>query len=310
MIQTVLGAGGAIGVELAKSLPLYTQNVRLVSRNPKPVTGHEELFSADLMNASQLDSAIQGSSVVYLTVGLDYSTRIWQEKWPPLMQGVIDACIRNGSKLVFFDNVYMIGGDNVKHINEQSPVSPVSRKGEVRARLDRMLLDASEKKGLPVIIARAADFYGPVKDKSVIMETVYKNLVQGKKPQWFCNPHKVHSFTYTPDAGKGTAMLGNTPDAFNQIWNLPTDATSLTGKDWINLFTAAMNLPDKGVQAIPKWMLKTLGLFIPIMKEFHEMAYQYDRDYFFDSSKFNNHFNFIPVKPENGIKATLAAMQK
>jgi NAD dependent epimerase/dehydratase family enzyme len=32
---TILGSGGAIGNELAKSLRHYTSDIRLVSRNPK-----------------------------------------------------------------------------------------------------------------------------------------------------------------------------------------------------------------------------------------------------------------------------------
>ena len=28
---------------------------------------------------------------------------------------------------------------------------------------------------------------------------------------------------YTPDAARAVALLGNTPDAFNQVWHLPTD---------------------------------------------------------------------------------------
>ena len=59
-MQTILGSGGAIGTELAKVLPSYTKNVRLVSRNPKPVTGKEELTSADLMSAGQVDQAVKG----------------------------------------------------------------------------------------------------------------------------------------------------------------------------------------------------------------------------------------------------------
>jgi hypothetical protein len=41
-------------------------------------------------------------------------------------------------------------------------------------------------------------------------------------------------------------------------------------------------------QVISVWMLKLLGFFVPLMREFPEMAYQYDRDYVFDSSKFEN----------------------
>lgn len=34
-MQTILGSGGAIGIELAKALKEFTNEIRLVSRNPK-----------------------------------------------------------------------------------------------------------------------------------------------------------------------------------------------------------------------------------------------------------------------------------
>ena len=38
------------------------------------------------------------------------------------------------------------------------------------------------------------------------------------------------------------------------------------------------------------------------MKEFVEMLYQYDRDYVFDSSKFEKAFNFQPTPYAEGIR--------
>jgi hypothetical protein len=52
-------------------------------------------------------------------------------------------------------------------------------------------------------------------------------------------------------------------------------------------------------------MIKVLGLFIPIMKEMPEMMYQYDRDYFFDSSKFDKRFNFKTTTYLEGVKASV-----
>lgn len=48
MKQTILGAGGAIGIELAKALTAYTTDIRLVGRNPKKVNTTDQLFQADL----------------------------------------------------------------------------------------------------------------------------------------------------------------------------------------------------------------------------------------------------------------------
>jgi len=303
-MQTILGSGGAIGNELAKALKNYTTEIRLVSRNPKKVNDTDHPFPADLTDRNSVFSAVQGSEIVYLTVGLEYKIKVWQSSWPPLMKNIIDACIEYNSKLVFFDNVYMIGGDNVKHITENSPISPTSKKGEVRATLDNLIFDQIEKGKLQAIIARSADFYGDVKERSLLMEMVYKNLSQNKKANWFSNAKVKHSFTYVPDAGKATALLGNTPDAFNQVWNLPTDPNNLTGEEWISLFAREMGKSPK-YMVLPKVMVRILGLFIPVMKEFPEMMYQYDREYIFDSTKFGNRFGVKPTPYQEGVKEIL-----
>ncbi len=304
MKQTILGAGGAIGIELAKALTTYTTDIRLVSRNPKKVNLKDELFPADLTNREDVFKAIEGSEIVYVTVGFAYNIKIWQKLWLPFIKNVIDGCIQHNAKMVFFDNIYAIGGDNVKHITEDSPISPSSKKGEVRAQVDKLILEAMENRKLNAIIARSADFFSEVKATSMSMNLIYDNLMKGKKAQWLCDAKKVHNMSYTPDLAKGTAILGNTPDAYNQIWNLPTDAEKITGEGWINLFAKEMNVSNK-YQVLPNWLLKVLGLFIPIMKELPEMNYQYDRDYFFDSSKFNKRFNYTPTKNAIAVKQTV-----
>lgn len=220
------------------------------------------------------------------------------------MNNIIDACLQYNAKLVFFDNVYTIGGNNVNHITENSPISPTSKKGVVRAEVDQLILHSIEKRNLHAIIARSADFFSAVKDKSILMNTVYDNLAKGKKAQWFCNAKVIHSVSYTPDLAKGTALIGNTPSAFNQIWNLPTDPQKITGEELINLFAKEMNASNK-YQVLPSWGLKAIGLFVPILNEMYEMCYQYDRDYYFDSSKFNTAFNFTPTKNEDAVKKTV-----
>ena len=307
-MQTILGAGGAIGLDLAKSLQSYTNDIRLVSRNPKKVNETDTLFAADLSVAAEVRKAVEGSSICYLTVGFDYNLKTWREKWPALIKNVVDACVDFNTKLIFFDNVYAIGGDHVKHITEDSPISPCSKKGEVRAWVDRFILEHIEKGKLQAIIARAPDFFGPVKQTSMLMSVVYDNLVKGKSAQWFCNADLIHTTGYTPDLAKGTAILGNTPEAYNQIWNLPVDPEALTARQWVQLFADAMGTPAK-VQVLPGWGIKVLGLFIPILSEFYEMRYQYDREYFFDSSKFNKTFNYQPTSNAQAVLQTLETLK-
>ncbi|HEX7583349.1 MAG TPA: NAD(P)H-binding protein, partial [Prolixibacteraceae bacterium] len=81
-MQTILGSGGAIGIELAKALKEFTSEIRLVSRNPKKVNATDELMSADLLNTEDVRKAVKGSSVVYVTIGFPYSVKVWKKSWP------------------------------------------------------------------------------------------------------------------------------------------------------------------------------------------------------------------------------------
>jgi nucleoside-diphosphate-sugar epimerase len=301
-MQTILGSGGAIGIELAKVLPQYTNDIRLVSRNPVSVNSGDTLLAADLTQAADVDKAVAGSEVVYITVGFAYSTQLWREVWPALMENVINACKTHGAKLVFFDNVYMYDPAHIPHMTEETPVAPTSNKGQVRKQIAEMLLNAHAQGEVQGVIARAADFYGPsIQTTSVLTETVFKQLAAGKNPQWFASTNYKHAFTYTPDAGKATALLGNTDDAYGQVWHLPTAPNPPTGQAWITQIGAAMNKEVTGVQVLPKWLMRALGIFVPFMREIYEMAYQYDRDYVFDSSKFTERFGVEATPYAQGI---------
>ena len=304
-LQTILGANGTIGAPLAKELSAFTDRIRLVSRNPKRVNATDELFPADLSDSTEVEKAITGSAIVYLMVGFDYNLQVWQDRWPKLMRSTIDACIKHKAKLVFFDNVYMYDIAAIPHMTEDSPIHAPSKKGAVRQEIASLLLAEVKAGKLKGLIARSADFYGPNNDKSMLIEMIYKNLKKGKKANWAMNADKKHSFTFTPDAAKATALLGNTEDAYNQVWHLPTNPNTLTGREMAALFAKEMR-KSEGVSVLPNWLFKILGIFIPIMREFPEMMYQYDRDYFFDSMKFEKRFGFQATSYAEGVKATVA----
>ncbi|HOX83028.1 MAG TPA: NAD-dependent epimerase/dehydratase family protein, partial [Chryseolinea sp.] len=214
-MQTILGANGTIARELSKHLPQYTNQIRQVSRNPKKVNPSDELVTADLLNYAQTEKAVAGSEVVYLLAGLKYDAKIWEQQWPIVMRNTIDACKKNGSKLVFFDNVYAYGQVN-GIMSEETPFNPNSKKGEIRAKIATTLLDEIKQSNLQGMIVRAADFYGPGALLSLTHSTVNERLKAGKGAQWVGDPKKIHTFTYTPDAGRTVAIAGNTPSAFNE----------------------------------------------------------------------------------------------
>jgi len=306
-MQTILGAGGTIGVAMAEILPDYADRVRLVSRNPKKVVPANEVYPANLLNRDEVAGAVADSDVVYLLVGLPYKAKVWEENWPVIMANTIEACRASGSKLVFFDNIYMYDRDYLSPMEEDTPVRPTSRKGQVRADTAKLLMDATRKGDVQALIARCADFYGPGKQQnSVLTQTVFERLAAGKSAQWLLSADCVHSFTYTPDAARGMAMLGNSDDAYGDVWHLPTASGPLTGREWIEAIASEMGA-ETTVQVLSNLLLSAISLFSPTLREVKEMSYQYDRDYDFKSEKFNQRFEFKPIEYDQGIKAVVDA---
>ena len=306
-MQTILGSTGTIGNVLAKSLTQYTDKIRLVSRNPKKINEGDELVSANLFSADETMKAVEGSDVVYLTVGLKYDINVWRTQWPKLMKNILEACKINNSKFVFFDNIYIYGKVD-GWITEDSPVKPDSEKGKVRAELHKMIMNEVEQGNLKAIIARAADFYGPDTPLGFVNILVFDNYKKGKKAQWMIDVNKKHTFTYTPDAGNATAILGNTESAYNQVWHLPTNKNVLTGREFIELAAKAFGVKPE-YTVLKKWMLSMVGLFVKEIKENNEMLYQNNSDYLFDSTKFEKAFNYQPISYEEGINSTAASLK-
>lgn len=301
-MQAILGAGGAIGKELARALRIYSKEIRLVSRTPQKVNDQDQLFPADLTIAEQVNAAVEGAEVVYLTAGLPYNLKIWQRDWPVIMENVINACILHDSRLVFFDNIYMYDGDHLNQIMETHTVNPPSKKGKVRAEIVNMIWAAARMRGLIALVARCADFYGPsISNVSILTELVIKPLHSGKAANWMVSDRYKHAFTYTVDAASATALLGNSKEAFGQTWHLPTAKQPLTGREWVELVAKEFGVKPKR-RVVGKTLTKIMGYFNPVMKEMHEMLYQYDKDYVFNSDKFERQFAFKPTSYEDGIR--------
>lgn len=306
-LHTILGAGGTVSDQLVPVLMMNNEKLRLVSRNPKPVAG-AEAQSADLTNFEQTLQAIKGSSVVYLLAGLQYDIRVWKKSWPRIMTNVINACNATGSKLIFFDNVYMYGKVEGK-MTEETPFNPISKKGEVRAAISTQLLNEMKSGNIKAQIARSADFYGPGGHKTSMPNVlIFPNLKKGKKAQWLLNVKVPHSFTYVPDAGKALYMLAKKEEAYGQTWHLPTAGNPPTVEEFIKIAAEAMGT-NAGYSTFNKALMWIAGLFNRPIEELIEMSYQFEFPYLFDSSKFEMAFAFQPTPYKTGIIETAKSFQ-
>lgn len=288
-MQTILGANGQIAEELARELHRnFTTDIRLVSRNPKKINDTDQLFPANLMDAEATEKAVKGSDIAYLTVGLPMNSQMWAERFPVMMKNVIKACKKHHCKLVFFDNTYMYAKTNEPQ-TEESPFLPVGKKSIVRAKMATMLLDEIRNKSIEAVICRAPEFYGPNKTQSITNSLIFDNIKQGKKLKVPIKDSTLRTLIWTPDASRAMALIGNTPDTYNQTWHLPCDDNRLTYKELINL-ASKIYQKEFSYAVIKMWVFKLGSLFSKQAKELQELLPRYKYDNIFISDKFKNRF--------------------
>lgn len=304
-MQTILGANGVIGEELAKELRAnYTNEIKLVGRNPKKLHPEDVICKADLFNIQDVHKALENTEIAYLTVGLPYTSDVWLRDWVIIMKNVIEGCKKQNCKLVYFDNTYMYPQD-VALQKEDTPMNSTGKKGRGKQLAAELLLKAIEEKEIEALICRAPEFYGPGKTMSFTNALIFENIKKGKKAKVFLKDDVLRTLIYTTDASKAMALLGNTPDAYGQTWHLPCDDNRLTTKDFLAEISSQLGREVK-YEVLSPIKLKIASLFHTMIKETQELFPRYQIDNIFDSSKFKNRFpDFKVTTYSHGIKKIL-----
>ncbi len=111
-----------------------------------------------------------------------------------------------------------------------------------------------------------------------------------------------HTCHHISDVAQGLATLGSAADnALGKIWMLPCQPAETT-RVFAKRFEPYLE-QEIQMKAMPRWLLKSLGLFVPIMRELGEMACQWDEPFVVDDGNFCAHFDVRPVAIEKASQA-------
>ena len=108
-----------------------------------------------------------------------------------------------------------------------------------------------------------------------------------------------------PDVAAGLATLGCADaDAYGSPWLLPC-APAGTLRELAAKVAAKLGR-DITVAQIPRWLVKVMALFVPLMRELDEMLYQWDEPFVIDDRRFRERFLQTPTDVEEATAATVA----
>lgn len=302
--QVILGTG-QLGLAIMDELVGQGEAVKLVNRSGKVnevLPDGVILETADLTDPAQVAAACEGAEIVYFCAQPPYDH--WPELFPPLAAAVVEGLARTGAKLVFGSNVYMYGPTDGRPIHEELPYAAQTRKGRARTAVANLLLEAHAQGRLPVVIGRAADFYGPRVTDSMVGEILFGAALSGETGMLAGDIDLPHTLTFIRDFARALITLGRHEEAYGRAWHVPS-AETITARQFQELIEAAVGRPVK-VRVVGKTMMRLAGLFNPIMRETAEMMYEFDEPFIIDHSRYTAAFGNGVTPHEEAIRETVA----
>jgi len=123
---------------------------------------------------------------------------------------------------------------------------------------------------------------------------IFDNIHQNSRLKVPLSDTSKRTLIWTPDASKAMALIGNTPNAYQQTWHLPCDDNRLTYKEMI-LLCEKIYEKDLEYSVIKMWQFKIGSLFNKKIKELMELLPRYKVDNIFNSDKFKEAFPHFKI---------------
>lgn len=234
----VTGAGGFIGSHLAERLVELGARVRaMVSYrhdsswgwlDQSPVRNDVEVFQGDIRASDSVALALQGQEVVYhlaALVSVPYSYLTPQAYFATNAIGALNVfqlALKSGVERVVYQSTSEVYG-TACHIpmDESHPTNPSHPYGASKLAAERMALAMYRTYGLPVVMIRSFNTYGPRQSiRAVIPSAITQALARGAIR--LSNLQSTRDFLYITDAVEGLVRAAEVPEAVGQVINLGT----------------------------------------------------------------------------------------
>lgn len=272
-LALILGVNGGVGSQVSRMLQQRGWRVRAMTRQRTSTgaTDGVERVTGDAMNRQDVMDAAKGASLIVHAVNPP-GYRNWESQVLPMLDNSIAAAEACGARIVFPGSVYNFGPDAFPLLTEDSPQKPFTRKGALRVEMERRLKMASMR-GVPVLIVRAGDFFGPDARNNWFSQMLVKPGKPVRSVQNPAAPHAGHQWAYLPDVAETIGRL------LDRAGELPAFAVyhmegfwDFDGLQLVEAIERVVGHPVKRRQL--SWLgIKLAAPFVPLFREVLEMQY-------------------------------------
>jgi nucleoside-diphosphate-sugar epimerase len=301
VVHLVIGSG-PIGSTVARLLAERGERVRIVTRSGSgPEHQLIERAAADASDARRLTELAQGAEVVYNCANPKYTE--WAEKWFPMNNAMIAAAKSAGAVYAITGNLYVYGPQPGGLMTESSPLAATGRKGRIRNRMWQDALDS----GVRTIEARASDYLG-AGAAGVFSSVLLPAIAKGRTAWGPADMDAPHTFTYTGDMARTLVELARDERAWGRAWHVPSPP-AVSIRQLATRYCELTGQPPLKVRSLPRFVMRTAGLVIPMAREMAEMDYQFYAPFVLDSSLTERTFGLTATSLDVPLRETAAAAE-
>jgi nucleoside-diphosphate-sugar epimerase len=298
----IVGATGALGYSTTLEALSAGHRVRVLARNPASplIPAGVEVVRGTAESVEDFRRAAAGCETVFYCLNVPIAE--WEAKMETLLANALSACRDEGARLVFPGNVWVFGkGKPGEKVGESHHPAPISKKGRLRARLERMLAES----GARYAAVRLPEFYGP-NVSNPLMGAPFEAALAGRAVNWLGGRLDVSvEYIYMPDAAKAMLEVGTAEGVDGETFHLPGWGETTPREFWDEVAKSAG--AGSRVRAVPAWALKALGLFKQDAREFADILHLWSDPVLLDGMKYEARFGRVPRTPyAEGIRRTLA----
>lgn len=289
----VLGAAGRLGCKAAEAFRDAGWSVASLVRpgSASRAPADTEIVEIDALDHAAVGQAARGVDVVLHALNAPYTE--WPRLALPLAYSAITAAETAGATLLFPGNLYNYGSPLPAVIDEDTPMRPSSRKGQLRVAIEERMAEAAER-GMRAIILRAGDFYGGGRGSWFDL-VLAKEIGPGRIT--YPGPLDVtHEWAYLPDFASALLRIATVRETLPRFASFGFSGHAVTGRE----FTAAVAraMPGKlETTRMSWWLIHALGPIVPLCRELSEVAYLWNEPHCLDGAKLRAAIGEIPYTP-------------
>lgn len=310
----VIGATGGIGSEAARALLRRGWRVRALTRDVErarrahPELSGVEWLQGDALNQAQVVAAARGTSVlVHAANPPGYKN--WRGLALPMLESSIAAAREHGARVVLPGTVYNFGPDAPDVVDEAVPQHPVTRKGKIRVEMEQRLKRAAEE-GVPVLIVRAGDFFGPRAGNCWFSQGLVKPGHALRSVTYPGAREAGHAWAYLPDLAETLVRLLERSAELGAFEVFHFQGHGVTrGVELAEATRRAAGVPSAPIRRFPWFVIYLAAPFNETLREMLEMRYLWQRTLLLDNRKLVAFLGEEPHTPlEAALRTTLAGL--